>query len=260
MCVPLVWDTFLSLYDTVVDDRGLVGPRHPLARLLFAWEWLALRAADLLLVDTTAHGRWFARRYGIDPSRIEPVLVGAEIKAFYPLEAERTTAPSGLPYRVLFYGQFIPLHGMDTIVHAARLCASEDILWDVIGDGQETDRFRRLLDEQHLRQLDWSPWVPYESLIRHIHDADLCLGIFGASDKAARVIPRWNRRNRELQTSSGCKRQYQAHRHRPMPSPVEISDACQLGHDFRKGAVERNQHNRQKKSHDPLQIVIRDPL
>ncbi len=59
----------------------------------------------------------------------------------------------------------------------------------MIGDGQETDRFRALLDEQGPLDLSWTPWVPYEELIHRIHAADLCLGIFGTSDKALRVIP-----------------------------------------------------------------------
>lgn len=35
---PIVWDAFLSIYDTVLEDRKLVGRPHPLAYLLFARE------------------------------------------------------------------------------------------------------------------------------------------------------------------------------------------------------------------------------
>ncbi len=111
----------------MVDDRGLIGPRHPLARLLFAWEWLALRAADLLLVDTDAHRRFFTTRYGIDPDRILRVLVGAETRAFFPPDPYESPRSQDRPYSVLFYGQFIPLHGMETIARAAHLCARESI-------------------------------------------------------------------------------------------------------------------------------------
>jgi glycosyltransferase involved in cell wall biosynthesis len=186
--VPLVWDTYLSLHDTVVDDRALIGPRHPLAWLLFAWEWLGLRAADLLLVDTEAHGRFFAERFGLPQRRLRRVFVGAEPRAFYPPEPD-APRPEERPYTVLFYGQFIPLHGMETIARAAHLCAEAGICWDVIGDGQDTERFRALLAAQGDLDLIWTPWVPYEELIHRIHDADLCLGIFGTSDKSKRVIP-----------------------------------------------------------------------
>jgi glycosyltransferase involved in cell wall biosynthesis len=187
--VPLVWDTFLSLHDTVVDDRALVGSRHPFAMLLYAWEWLAVRTPDLLLADTAAHARFFAKRFGILRRPIERVFVGAEPRAFYPPDPECPRHRRQRPYRVLFYGQFIPLHGMEVIAEAARQCAGQGIHWEVIGDGQETERFRGMLRAHALTSLTWIPWVPYADLIAHIHAADLCLGIFGTSAKAGRVIP-----------------------------------------------------------------------
>ena len=192
--VPLVWDTFLSLHDTVVEDRGLIGPRHPVAAALFAWEWLALRSADLLLVDTDAHGRFFSQRYGVNPRRLRRVFVGAEPRAFFPQadngkDRAQDEPDENRPYTVLFYGQFIPLHGMPTIARAAKMCADSGIRWEVIGDGQEATRFRALLDEEGPAELSWTPWVPYLELAQRIHQADVCLGIFGTSNKARRVIP-----------------------------------------------------------------------
>ncbi len=186
---PLVWDTFLSVYDTVVDDRKLVGRRHPLARLLYAWEWLALRSADRLLVDTWAHGDYFRERFGVERESVFRVFVGVETQTFYPRKAGSEGTTEDRPYTVLFYGQFIPLHGLETIARAASLCAGENIHWQVIGDGQESERFRALLSHYGLGDLEWLPWVAYRQLIEHIHTADVCLGIFGTSDKAARVIP-----------------------------------------------------------------------
>jgi glycosyltransferase involved in cell wall biosynthesis len=37
--------------------------------------------------------------------------------------------------------------------------------------------------------VDWVPWVDYEQLPDELHRAGCALGIFGASDKAQRVIP-----------------------------------------------------------------------
>jgi glycosyltransferase involved in cell wall biosynthesis len=116
------------------------------------------------------------------------VLVGVEPEHFPPA-MERSPRPPGEPLRVLFYGQFIPLHGVETIVRAARLTDADPVHWHLIGTGQEAARIEALIKELEPAHLTWTPWVPYAELIREIHAADVCLGIFGATDKAARVIP-----------------------------------------------------------------------
>ena len=183
--VPVVWDAFLSLHDTVVEDRKLVSARHPLARLLFAWEWLACRAAARVVLDTRAHAEHFVSTFRLPPEKVEAVFVGAEPEAFPPIPYE----PGDGAVRVLFYGQLIPLHGVETILRAARAARDEAFEWTLIGSGQEEDLVRRKLAEEPLERLRWIPWVPYEDLARHIHESDVCLGIFGAGGKAARVIP-----------------------------------------------------------------------
>jgi glycosyltransferase involved in cell wall biosynthesis len=185
--VPVLWDQFLSIYDTVIDDRRKLPPQHPLAKVLYAWEWLACRAADRVLMDTRAHARYVVDTFGVTPERVEAVWVGAETAVFRPAASSPKGEREAL--EVLFYGQLIPLHGVETIVRAARLLQDLPIHFVLIGSGQEEALVRRLLAEQPLANLEWHPWVEYERLIEAIEAADVCLGIFGRSDKAARVIP-----------------------------------------------------------------------
>jgi len=138
-----------------------------------------------VVLDTRAHAEHFVRTFSLPPERVAAVFVGAEPEAFPPIPA----ASGNGAVRVLFYGQLIPLHGVETILKAARSAREEDFEWTLIGQGQEEDLVRRMLAEEPLERLRWIPWVPYEDLARWIHDADICLGIFGAGDKAARVIP-----------------------------------------------------------------------
>lgn len=188
--VPIVWDQFLSLYDTVVGDRRKLSPRHPLARALYAWEWLACRAADRVLMDTRAHARYVVETFGVPPSRVDAVWVGAETAVFPPAaEGAEGSVQGGAALSVLFYGQLIPLHGVETIIRAARLVRDLPIRFVLIGSGQEEPLVRRLLDETPLPALEWHPWLEYERLIEALQRADVCLGIFGPSGKAARVIP-----------------------------------------------------------------------
>ena len=183
---PIIWDAFLSIYDTVVRDRKMVGPSHPIAKLLFRWERAACRAADRVVLDTDAHGEMFADLYGFDPAKLGTVPVGAELSAF-PRQPPRPPVADGARPKALFYGQFIPLHGIGTIIEAARLAPEID--WQIIGKGQEAARIEADLTAHPVKSLTWTPWVNYADLKSHIAAADVCLGIFGTSEKAARVIP-----------------------------------------------------------------------
>ena len=187
--VPVSWDAFLSLYNTIVEDRKIVDPAHPLARILFAWEWTACRAADILVLDTRTHADYFVQKFKLPVYRTTVIFVGAETNAF-PLKPKTTRmkAPNE-PLNVLFYGQFIPLHGIETIIRAAQQTETEPIQWILIGGGQMESKVRDMLQAYPLPKLRWIPWVPYGDLVNWIHRADICLGIFGNSDKAARVIP-----------------------------------------------------------------------
>lgn len=182
---PIVFDWFISAYDTVVLDRALLRRRSLSAYVLWTAEWLAVRAANLAIMDTAAHARRMEQLFGLAHGSVAHVWVGAE-----PLFFARGTPKAGDgELGVLFYGQFIPLHGIHTIVEAARLMREAPVRWTLLGRGQEATRIRTMLDADPLPKLKWIDWVPYETLPAYIAAADVCLGIFGTSDKAASVIP-----------------------------------------------------------------------
>jgi len=81
------------------------------------------------------------------------------------------------------------LHGIPVIVEAARLLRDRPIQWLLVGHGQEAGRVREMLDADPLPRVRWLEWVDYGDLRRYIQASDVCLGIFGTSDKAASVIP-----------------------------------------------------------------------
>jgi glycosyltransferase involved in cell wall biosynthesis len=187
--VPIVWDAFLSLYETVVEDRRLVSPNNPLAFVIFLWEWLSCRAANLIILDTQAHADYFVQRFKVPVEKTGVVFVGVETDVFPPPTKSVSQKHAKGIFTVLFYGQFIPLHGIETIIKAAQQIKHAPINWIIIGHGQEEQRIEKILKEEPLWCLTWIPWVPYRELVAWIYRADICLGIFGDSEKAARVIP-----------------------------------------------------------------------
>lgn len=184
----IVWDAFLSLYDTVVEDRQILRRRSLGAGLLYYLEKCACAAADVIILDTSAHAEYFERRYSVTSVKFLTVWVGAEERFFEPVRAlEKIEEDSA--FTVLFYGQFIPLHGIEHILEAARLTSDPCVRWKIVGRGQESARMKELADTGGIDSVTFVDWIPYEHLPEEIAKADLCLGVFGKSDKAARVIP-----------------------------------------------------------------------
>ena len=184
---PVVLNALFSLHDTLVDDRRLVAPGSALARAIRGLDRLACRAADLVFLDTRAHIDYFVSEFGLPPERFRRVFVGSD-RASAAASARHPTAPC----RALFVGTFVPLHGAGTIVAAAeRLRGAEPpIEVRLIGRGQEFEATAEAVARLNLTRVELvGRWVGREELARELADADVCLGVFGGSEKARRVIP-----------------------------------------------------------------------
>lgn len=186
----LVWDVFISLYNTVVEDRQLVGKHNPAGIAIWIMEWLALRLVDLALMDTQAHADYLCNTYRIVSEKVARIFVGAEPEAFDLKNLGLgVVEPNAYPKQVLFYGQFIPLHGIDIVVKAAKLTEKNGIRWILIGKGQEYTKIKTLVNKLQPANLKWIDWINYKDLIKYLAQSHVALGIFGTTEKAQRVIP-----------------------------------------------------------------------
>ena len=182
---PIVMDWFISAYDTIVLDRALLRKGSLLARMVYAMEWLAIRLVDGVFMDTREHARRLEGIFALPRESVGHVFVGSDLG-----EVETVSPPVALSTpTVIFYGQFIPLHGVDTIIAAAALLSGENIDWIMVGDGQEAARIDKVLQQSPLPRLTRLRWMDYPALRQAISQATVALGIFGESDKAASVIP-----------------------------------------------------------------------
>lgn len=183
--VRLVFAPLVTISETLVDDRRVYGEGSWRARAVRVLDRLTLRLADLVLIDTDAHGRFLVAEFGVDPERVATLYLGAEPAFIAPAGAPRPAAQ-----RVLFYGQYLPLHGVETIARAIGKLASADVEWVLVGTGAERERAERLIGGLARREkVSLVDWVPYAELPRLIREATVCLGAFGTSRKARMVIP-----------------------------------------------------------------------
>ena len=173
---PVVFNPLVSLSDTFVDDRRRFRPGSLPARALTAIDRRALRGADLVVADTRAHGDFMAELAEIPRTRVEVCFVGAEERLFRPRWEPQE------PFTTLFVGKLIPLHGVDTVLAAARIAS--EVPFRLVGSGQ----LDHLLASSS-PNVEHTPWVQYERLPGELAAAGCALGIFGTSPKAQRVIP-----------------------------------------------------------------------
>ena len=173
---PVVFNPLVSLHETLVEDRGRFGAGSPAAGVLRQVDRLALRRADLVVADTQANARHFAELAGLPPDRLAVCLVGAEERLFKPGWQPQEA------FHALFVGKLIPLHGVETILEAARL--APEIPFRVVGSGQ----LDGLMSERP-GNVEWVEWVEYEQLPGELQRAGCALGVFGRSAKTGRVIP-----------------------------------------------------------------------
>jgi glycosyltransferase involved in cell wall biosynthesis len=203
--VPIVLDHLISAAGTAKDRR--IGGSGMKQRLLTLIDAAALRAADIVVVDTEEHLEIVPAKYR---SKAVVVHVGAPTPwhaAARDLSATEsattgpsttgpsTTGPSstgssttgGGPLKVVFYGLYTPLQGTPVIGEALGRIAGAPVEVTMIGRGQdEAETKRAAAGNQSVRWLDWVPAAELPALVA-AHD--VCLGIFGTGDKALRVVP-----------------------------------------------------------------------
>lgn len=216
---PLVFSPLISLYDTLVDDRRSFADGTLMSRILRWLDRQTCAKADLVLLDTEAHIDYFVQEFNLPRKRFARVFVGA-VEPDAPEDVNGEGVNGGTPtvgtpgvdtpavgtpavgtpgvdtpsedtsFRVLFVGKFIPLHGLPFMLEAAnRLKDVPEIVFHFVGSGQLTEEIHETARRLNLENVRFTDWIPYEQLHRFLQGWGVCLGIFGTSGKAARVIP-----------------------------------------------------------------------
>ena len=187
--IPLVFDPLISAYDKQVNEREKYAATSSTARRLLERERRQFAVADLVIADTVGHADYFHDVLGVPRERLLVSPVGADESLFRHVPP-RTLAPDER-VRLLFYGSFIRLHGVPTIVTALRDYAGPPIHCRFIGEGPmraEAEAALRELDPARV-DVEFEDWLAFEVLPERIAAADIVLGIFGTTPKALRVVP-----------------------------------------------------------------------
>jgi len=183
----LVFDPLASRYETKITDWKRKSENSWQAWWNCTIDRWAFKLSDLVLADTQAHKEYYCQKYGLPSSKVAVLPVGFNDTLFRPADAER----GNNHFTILFYGSFLPLHGAEVMIRAAKIVSLNEpsIQFRFVGSGQTFPRAKALARELDCSNVFFEGWVPQEKLPQKIASADVCLGIFGETEKAKRVVP-----------------------------------------------------------------------
>jgi glycosyltransferase involved in cell wall biosynthesis len=178
---PIVLDHLVSAAGTA-RDRGLAGPAGLKHRALSAVDARAVRAADVVVVDTDEHAALVPPE-AAGKVVLAPVGAGAE---WFARGRARPARAAG-PLSVIFVGVFTPLHGTRVLGAALHELTGEDVDVTMVGTGQEYAACRDAAAGNP--RVRWLDWVGPDELPALVAAHDVSLGIFGDTPKARAVVP-----------------------------------------------------------------------
>ena len=167
--------------EAAARDRGESGGLKLL--LLRLLDRAATRAADVVVVDTDESAAGLP-----DAARRDALVVPVGATAdWFDAGTPAADRAAGGPLRVVFFGSFTPLHGTVTVARALQQLPEGALAITLLGTGQDHAVVRRILSGRG--DVTWRDWVPTAELPGLVASHDVCLGIFGDTDKALSVVP-----------------------------------------------------------------------
>lgn len=173
-----VYATLVSLVSKVIVFIAASWPFKKLYKLL-------LSSVELVLADTPSHAKASAAITGVEQNKVQSIFVGTDEITF--------TAPAGERlendiFTVFYYGNMLPLHGVNYVIDAAVAMNHDPIKFILVGGNAKVAH-----DVAHAvgngANIEYHAWVEFERLPALMQQADLCLaGPFGGTFQSQFVI------------------------------------------------------------------------
>lgn len=186
LCVA---DAFISLWDSTFRDRSRAKGTGFLSQRALRYERRSLGAAVMVLVDTERNRQEFIQKFCLEPGRVRSLPLAIDEARFQ--AADDSDSAERERIRVLFVGTLVPLHGIEALLGAIELLADRtDLEFRLVGDGQDSDIVEAFVRRVAPKNFSWvREWQSLDAVASEVRRADVCLGVFGGSGKASRVLP-----------------------------------------------------------------------
>lgn len=189
----IIFDFFISYYDTSVLDRKELSPKCRKAKYYKYLDKLSLLSYRVIYLTQTEASR-YPKLFGVKESIINGVIIPLTIK-------ERTKASLDFYkgksdcFNIMWWGTYIPLHGLDRVIQSIQqiVNVNKQVHLYIFGTSEIASLpYRQMVEKYGLEEyitIDDTKSFNSGQLEPFIAaHCDLALGAFGDSDKARTVI------------------------------------------------------------------------
>lgn len=181
----MVYDEFINPIEWVFYEHKKIPLLSDLIEKIAKFIYrLLLKHCDVVLTDTDSHADFSAKLMRVNRAKYLTIPVGTDEDTFKPITVKKKK-----DFTVFYYGNMLPLHGIDYVLGAAlRLVDEKRIRFEIIGGDFRLER-RVKLFQRLGANINYSSRIPYADLPQAIARADLCLGgPFGGTLQSQFVI------------------------------------------------------------------------
>ena len=185
---PVIFDAFVSLYDTYIFDRRIAGEGSLKARFYWWVDKIACTLADVVTLDTNAHIKYFVRTFHLHRRKFSRLPVGGDETLFHPSKLKRSGA-THKPVIVEFHGMFTRIHGAEIFVKVAKALENyKHLRFWLIGDSWNYRLPIQLYFKLRPKTMTYWPQLPVNQLAHKVAQADISIAHLGPTQKARMVL------------------------------------------------------------------------
>ena len=177
-----------SLYHLLVYayKNHLNRQRKIFIHLIYLIERFLFHIPNLVVFNTKAEVKYYTKLLNLPNLHTAVVPLGADDSIFIP-SARKITNET---FEILFYGEYNLTHGVDIIVGTAILLRKhKNIHFTFIGEGRTKQKIVSMVRRRKLKYISFIGWLKPQELVKHIHKADVVLGMFNNDEALNRLIP-----------------------------------------------------------------------
>ena len=165
----MIVDFFISVYDTLVDDRKKIRDKTFISKILHRIDQSTLNSADYVISDTKTHGKYFAEEFQLPYEKMRTLYLEADVSYYHPMELKRPEKWKD-KFIVVYFGSILPVQGVEVILDAINLLKKEKNIHFIM-IGPINNKYEKVMSDT----VTYIEWLEQRELAKYISYADLCL-------------------------------------------------------------------------------------